>query len=52
MNAHTNRHFPASFAELTATLSEYNAGCEPEFDAWHEELERQFAELRLNLGND
>jgi len=36
---------------LTSLLGEYPAECDAEFDAEHEELERQFAELRLHLGN-
>ena len=41
INAEANR--------LVSLLSEYPAGCDPEFDAEHEELERQFAELRLHF---
>ncbi len=36
-----------SLSELVQILSDYPAGCDSEFDAVHEELERQFAELRL-----
>ena len=36
---------------LSCLLSEYPAGCDPEFDTEHEELERKFAELRLHFGN-
>ncbi len=36
---------------LINLLSEYPAGCDPEFDTEHEELEREFAELRLHFGN-
>jgi len=32
-------------------LDELDAGCDPEFDGEDEELERQFAELRLQHGN-
>ncbi len=35
---------------LMAHFDEY-AGCEPEFDAGYEEIDRQFAELRLHFGN-
>jgi hypothetical protein len=41
----------AETLRLTNLLSDYPAGCDPEFDADHEELERQFAELRLHFGN-
>lgn len=51
MTYHTDHHFPASYADLTATLSDSSAFCDPEFDAWHEELERQFAELRMQHAN-
>ena len=33
--------------ELIQLLSEYPAGCDADFDADYEELEREFAELRL-----
>ena len=36
---------------LTAILDQFAAGCDPDFDASQEELEREFAELRLHLGN-
>jgi hypothetical protein len=52
MTRHAHHHFPSSFAELTATLSECNASCDPDFDFWHEELERQFAELRLQHAHE
>lgn len=34
--------------ELTEQLS---AGCDPDFDITQDELEREFQELRLHLGN-
>lgn len=37
------------FVQLTDQLS---AGCDPEFDASYEELEREFAELRLQLAGE
>lgn len=36
---------------LASLLSDYAAGCDPEFDAAYEELDREFAELRLHFGN-
>ncbi len=36
---------------LASLLSEYPAGCDAEFDTEFEELDRQFAELRLHFGN-
>jgi hypothetical protein len=46
-------HSPAhSFADLTAILDEYSYRCDPDFDNDYEELDRQFAELRLNPERD
>ena len=42
---------PTSLAELTAVLSEYSPLCDPDFDDGLEELERQFAELRMQLSS-
>jgi hypothetical protein len=36
---------------LVSQLDELSAGCDPEFDATYEELDREFAEIRLQLGN-
>lgn len=36
---------------LLNAFDELSAGCDPEFDAAYEELEREFAELRLHFGN-
>jgi hypothetical protein len=36
---------------LASQLDELSAGCDPEFDATYEELDWEFAELRLQLGN-
>jgi hypothetical protein len=41
----------AESIRLTSLLGEYSAGCDAEFDTEHEELERQFAEIRLHFGN-
>ena len=38
--------------QLFCRFDELSAGCEPEFDAEYEELDRQYAELRLQLGNE
>ena len=32
-------------------LSEYEAGCDADFDTVYDALEREFAELRMTLGN-
>jgi len=36
------------FLELAEELS---VGCDPDFDAAYDDLEREFQELRLQLGN-
>ncbi|HVX13827.1 MAG TPA: hypothetical protein VHC22_21775 [Pirellulales bacterium] len=40
---------PFSTCQLAALIEDLSAGCEAEFDADHEELERQFAELRMTF---
>jgi hypothetical protein len=37
---------------LTSLLEELAAGCDPEFDAAYDDLNREFAEARLQLGNE
>lgn len=37
---------------LTAVLDERSYYCDPDFDGQYDELERQFAELRLTSRND
>lgn len=37
--------------QLAALIEELSAGCDPDFDADLEELERQFAEQRMTFGN-
>jgi len=51
MTRRTHHHVPTTISELTAILADYDSGCDPEFDFWHEELERQFAEHRLQLAD-
>jgi hypothetical protein len=42
-----------SISDLITTLDHYaEAGIDPAFDTEMEELERQFAELRLTLGHN
>jgi hypothetical protein len=45
---------PAGIPELIARLSQFDGGCDPDFDFpfEHEELERQFAEYRQTLAHD
>jgi hypothetical protein len=49
----TFNHYPIdSLYSLSSTLQDYaDAGIDPAFDDELEELERQFAELRLTLAN-
>ncbi len=47
-----NYHAIDTFASLTAALTRCDeAGTDPAFDGDTEELERQFAELRLTFGH-
>ena len=39
--------YQAIVSRLHHLTEEFSAGCDPEFDAGQEELEREFAELRL-----
>jgi hypothetical protein len=46
---YTDRHaIDSRLLELTEELS---AGCDPDFDAAQDDLEREFQELRLQIGN-
>ncbi len=36
---------------LAGILEDLAAGCEPEFDMLYDDLEREFAELRCQIGN-
>ena len=47
----TNLAIASECHRLICLLDEYPAGCDPEFDAEYEELDRQFAELRLQFSN-
>ena len=48
-----NHHTAESLLSLTSTLERFaEAGIDPAFDAQCEELERQFAELRLTFGHN
>lgn len=42
----------ASSYDLIQRFDGLSAGCDPDFDTELEELEREFAELRLHFGND
>jgi hypothetical protein len=41
--------FHASNSRMMQIIEELSAGCDEDFDAGQEELEREFAELRLSF---
>jgi hypothetical protein len=47
MDYHIDQHAIAS--RLLYLTEELSAGCDPDFDANKEELEREFAELRITV---
>jgi hypothetical protein len=47
-----NFHIRSDLARVTFALDEFDGACDPAFDNDLDELERQFAELRLGLAND
>ncbi len=40
---------PTAASRLAAVLDDLSAGCDADFDAANDDLEREFAELRLTL---
>ena len=48
--AHPHAH--ATQCRLAELLDQMPAGCDPDFDDGNEELERQFAEIRLTLDHN
>jgi hypothetical protein len=40
---------PSAASRLAALLDDLSAGCDADFDAAHDDIEREFAELRLTL---
>lgn len=50
MNIIAHTRFTETTGRIAAILDQFPAGCDPEFDAGLEEMEREFAELRLQLG--
>lgn len=50
------QHYPpyvtSELARVTLAIEEFGGACDPAFDNELDELERQFAELRLALAND
>ena len=49
MNRHDHPSRTSDITTLLAKLDEFPAGCDPDFDADLEPLEREFAELRLTF---
>jgi hypothetical protein len=49
MTTFNHSRFTDTIGHLGALLDQFPAGCDPEFDDGLEELERQFAELRLTF---
>jgi hypothetical protein len=45
------QHAETNAYRLVSLLDELSAGCDPEFDATYEDLDREFAERRLHFGN-
>ena len=45
----TDHHLTSRLAHLTSCLSQFDGICDPDFDDATEELEREFAELRMML---
>jgi hypothetical protein len=49
---HIDHHTAQSAVlHLAGILEDLAAGCDHEFDAGYDDLDREFAELRLQLGN-
>ena len=50
------QHYPTNvaseLAQTTFAIEEFGGACDPAFDNDLEELERQFAELRLGLASE
>jgi hypothetical protein len=49
----TSHHTDAQSAvsRRAGTLDDLSAGCDPEFDAAYDDLDREFAEFRCQLGH-
>jgi hypothetical protein len=45
-------HVTSELARVTFAIEEFDGACDPAFDNALDELERQFAELRLVLASD
>lgn len=49
MNTIAHTRFIETTSSITAILDRFPGGCDPDFDTGLEEMEREFAELRLQL---
>jgi hypothetical protein len=49
---HYHTDIASELARVTFAIEEFDGACDPAFDNDLEELERQFAELRLNLASE
>jgi hypothetical protein len=49
---HTIQTTSSTMFHLASLLDELSAGCDPDFDAAYDDLNREFAETRVQLGND
>lgn len=45
-------HVTSELARITFAIEEFGGACDPAFDNDLDELERQFAELRLGLASE
>jgi hypothetical protein len=47
----TIQNTSSAIFHLASLLDELSAGCDPDFDTAYDDLDREFAELRCQLGN-
>jgi hypothetical protein len=47
-----NQHVASELFRVTAAIEEFDGACDPAFDNDFDELERQFAELRISQAHD
>jgi hypothetical protein len=52
MHIIANTRFAETIGLITTHLDQLPGGCDPDFDAGLDELEREFAELRLHLASE
>ena len=48
----TTQDIQIALYQITRRLEEFPASCDPDFDVVYEDLEREFAHLRLQLGDE